>query len=96
MRYILKVSDDARQTLLRLEMENSKKLARIRKTLVLIETDLRNRSLQTHKYDAIKGPNGEEAFEAYVENNTPGAYRVFWHYGPGRGIISIIAITPHP
>jgi hypothetical protein len=52
--------------------------------------------LHTHKYNALEGPNGEEVFEAYVENNTPGAYRIFWHYGPGRGIISIIAITPHP
>ena len=72
------------------------KLAKVQKTLGLLQTDLRNRGLQTHKYNALEGLNGEEVFEAYVENNTPGAYRVFWHYGPGRGIISIIAITPHP
>ena len=28
-----------------------------------------NSGLHTHKYTAIKGANGEEIFEAYVENN---------------------------
>jgi hypothetical protein len=44
----------------------------------------------------MHGENGEEVFEAYAENNTPGAYRIFWHYGPGKDVITIIAITPHP
>ena len=26
--------------------------------------------------------DGEKVFEAYGQNNTFGAYRVFWHYGP--------------
>ncbi|KIE04099.1 hypothetical protein NF27_JN00050 [Candidatus Jidaibacter acanthamoeba] len=40
--------------------------------------------------------NGEGILEAYVENKTPAAYRIFWHYGIGKGVIAIIAITPHP
>lgn len=35
-------------------------------------------------------------YEAYAENNTPAAYRIFWHYGPDKKKITIIAITPHP
>jgi hypothetical protein len=35
-------------------------------------------------------------FESYVQNRTPGAYRVFWCYGPEQGQITIVAITPHP
>jgi hypothetical protein len=35
-------------------------------------------------------------FEAYAQHKTPGAYRVFWCYGPGKQEITIIAITPHP
>ena len=31
-----------------------------------------------------------------AKNKTPGAYRVFWCYGPNTGEITIIAITPHP
>lgn len=30
------------------------------------------------------------------ENQTPAAFRIFWHHGPGKDVITIIAITPHP
>lgn len=55
-------------------------------------------SLQTHEYDSLEHPYapGEKVFEAYAQNRTPGAYRVFWCYGPAKGEITIIAITPHP
>ena len=96
MPFDLVYSPDANETLDRLEAQNDKKLLKVQRTLGLLQTNLRNRGLQTHKHYEMEGPNGEEVFEAYVENNTPGAYRVFWHYGPGRGVISIIAITPHP
>ena len=50
-----------------------------------------------------KGRRGEEVFEAYAQNKTPGAYRVFFIYGPHEGegkkrvaIITIVAVTPHP
>jgi len=42
------------------------------------------------------GRNGEEIFEAYAENKTAAAYRIFWNYGPGKNVITIIAVTPHP
>ncbi len=81
-----------------LESDPSKKriLKAVRKTLGLMETNLRQPSLQTHQYQSLKGPNGEKVFEAYAQQNTPGAYRVFWYYGPGRKEITIAAITPHP
>ena len=81
-----------------LEADPSKKrvLKAVRKTLGLMETNLRHPSLQTHQYQSLKGPNGEKVFEAYAQQNTPGAYRVFWYYGPGRKELTIVAITPHP
>lgn len=53
---------------------------------------------QTHKYDSLIHPYDEKqaVFEAYVQNRTPGAYRVFWCYGPGRDEITVIAIARHP
>jgi len=42
------------------------------------------------------GPNNEKIFESYAQQSTPEAYRIFWYYGPGKNIISIIAIMPHP
>jgi hypothetical protein len=74
-----------------------KRLRAVQKTLGLLErSGPRHPSLRTHKYSRLSGPNGEEVFEAYAENRTPGAYRVFWCYGPNKGEITIVAITPHP
>lgn len=79
-------------------------LKQVRKTLGYLETNLRAKSLQTHRHNALSMRYGREIFEAYAQNDTPGAYRVFWHYGDdevdGKGnriaIITIVAITPHP
>ncbi|MDB5038633.1 MAG: hypothetical protein JWQ35_2161 [Bacteriovoracaceae bacterium] len=73
-----------------------KRLQSVQKALGYLEHNPRHKSLNTHKYTSIQGENGEEIFEAYAENNTPSAYRIFWHYGPGKNIITVIAITPHP
>ncbi len=96
MQFELRYSDEANETLNRLEAQNDRRLAKVQKALGMMQTDLRNKGLKTHKFSSLRGPNGEEVFEAYVENNTPGAYRVFWHYGPGKGVLSIISIIPHP
>jgi hypothetical protein len=66
------------------------------KSLKYMSINIRHPSLNTHKFDDMKGPKGEEVFESYAQNNTPGAYRIFWYYGPGKSIITILAITPHP
>jgi hypothetical protein len=58
----------------------------------------RHPGLKTHAYDSLQHPLDKKikVFEAYAQNNTPGAYRVFWCYGPTKTQITIIAITPHP
>jgi hypothetical protein len=79
-------------------------LKQVRKTLRYLEINLRAKSLQTHEYQSLSNRYGIKVFEAYVQQNTPAAYRVFWHYGPDEigkdgsriPIITIIAITPHP
>ncbi|UCC31260.1 MAG: hypothetical protein JSU86_03085 [Phycisphaerales bacterium] len=54
--------------------------------------------LVTHEYHSLTHPydKNEKVFEAYAQHKTPGAYRVFWCYGPQKGQITIVAITPHP
>ncbi|MDI7262085.1 MAG: hypothetical protein QME90_19495 [Thermodesulfobacteriota bacterium] len=71
-------------------------LKAVRKTLGFMETNLRHPSLNTHEFTSLKGPKGEKVFEAYAQQSTPSAYRVFWYYGPRRKQITIVAITPHP
>lgn len=68
------------------------------KTLKLLRENPKHSGLRTHPYSLLEHPwsTQEKVFEAYVQNNTPGAYRVFWCYGPKKKEITIIAITPHP
>ncbi|MSQ48358.1 MAG: hypothetical protein EXR78_08265 [Deltaproteobacteria bacterium] len=63
-----------------------------------LEQNPRHPGLNTHEYDGIPNPydNNQKVFEAYAQNKTPGAYRIFWCYGPGKQQITILAITPHP
>jgi hypothetical protein len=70
----------------------------VHKTLQLLRANPRHPGLQTHEYHALENPYDPQAkvFEAYAQHKTPGAYRVFWCYGPGKGELTIIAITPHP
>ena len=68
----------------------------VRKTIALLASNPRHPSLQTHEYVCMEGPNKEKVFEAYAQQNTPAAYRVFWYYGPSKGSITILAITSHP
>lgn len=96
MEFRLEFQPEAERGLLELEQTDPKKYKKILKTLALMETNLRHPGLKTHEYASLQGPNGEKVFEAYVENRTPGAFRVFWHYGPEQGILTILAITPHP
>jgi hypothetical protein len=78
-------------------------LAQVLKALGYLEIDPHHPSLHTHEFTSLTGAHGEKLFEAYAQNNTPGAYRIFWHYGldeiKGRKrtpVITIVAITPHP
>jgi len=70
----------------------------VHKTLSLLQSNPKHPGLQTHEYASIENPydKKQKVFEAYAQNKTPGAYRIFWCYGPGKKEITIIAITPHP
>jgi hypothetical protein len=73
-----------------------KRFKAVRKAQALLQQNPRHPGLNTHEYSSLKGPNGEKVFEAYAENKTPGAYRIFWYYGKNKGEIIVFAITPHP
>ncbi len=96
--FTLKYTENAEDDLKNLIADKGKKtvLKAVVKSLQLMENNLKHPSLNTHKYDEMEGPNGEEVFESYAQNNTPGAYRIFWHYGPEKKMITILEICPHP
>ena len=96
--FAIQWTDEAAKTyhLLKADASQKKRYQAVRKTIRFLAANPRHNSLQTHEFQSLEGPNGEKVFEAYAEQKTPAAYRVFWYYGPSRGIITIITITPHP
>lgn len=98
MKFKLEFSEIADDQLEELEKSSNKKTAckAVHKALGYMETNLKHPSLNTHPYSSEKGKNGEKVFESYAQNKTPGAYRIFWHYGPTAGVITVLSIIPHP
>lgn len=94
----LKFTEDADLDMEELRSDRSKiAVAKaVIKSLRFMKGNVKHPSLNSHKYDEMEGPNGEEIFESYAQNNTPGAYPIFWFYGPEKKEITVIAITPHP
>ncbi len=68
----------------------------VSKALKFLQENPRHPSLATHEFYSFRGPAGEKVFEAYAEQDRPGAYRIFFFYGKQRGQIVIAAITPYP
>lgn len=97
MEFNLFFTKEAKLKLVELEKDKSKKcvLKQVRKVLGFMEKNLKHPSLQTHKFDDISNKLGD-VFETYAQNKTPGAYRIFWVYGPSKKQISILDILPHP
>lgn len=73
-------------------------LKQVHKCLTLLADNPRHPGQKTHEFRSLENPFDPKGkvFEAYAQNRTPGALRVFWCYGPAAGEITIIAITPHP
>lgn len=94
----LKWTDEAKAAYKRLKDNPSQKIRynAVKKTLKFLGENPHHHSLQTHPFLSLEGPNGEKVFEAYAQQKTPAAYRVFWYYGTERGTIIIFAITAHP
>jgi hypothetical protein len=92
------LTDEARDQLNRLKTDKGleKRYKAVKKAIRFLSSNPRHKILETHEFTTLRGPNGEKIFEAYAEQSTPAAYRIFWYYGPDKNQITIIAITPHP
>jgi hypothetical protein len=98
MNFEIVFTENADEQMVELETAKDKKavLKAVNKILGFMETNLRHPSLHTHKYDGLEAPDGGKVFESYAQNKTPGAYRIFWHYGPGKKKITVLEVCPHP
>lgn len=94
--FTLAFTREAKEQLAHLKATDPKKHKKVEKTLGLLETNHQHPSLHMHDYDSLEGPNREKVREAYVENRTPSAYRVFFYFPKNqRGNIVIVSVTPH-
>lgn len=72
-----------------------KRAKKVRNTLERISQDPDYPGLKSHVYhDTEKkySDGKEKIFTSYIENGTPGAWRILWKYGPNEGEIEIITI----
>lgn len=98
MRFFLSFTPTAKANLKELKesVHLEKRFKAVSKALKFLQENPRHPGLQTHEFSSFKGPHGEKVFEAYAEQDTPAAYRIFFFYGKQRGEIVIVAIVPHP
>ena len=98
MSFFLTLTYTAKQDLKELKESAhlKKRFKAVSKALKYLASNPRHPGLQTHTYTSLISPHGEKVFEAYAEQNTPVAYRIFFYYGKTQGEIVVFAITPHP
>jgi hypothetical protein len=80
----------------RLGREEEKFFKKLVKVLGYLSADPRHNSLASHEISDLSRKHGIKMFQSYLENNTPGAGRIFWAYGPDKGDITVLAVEPHP
>ena len=98
MKFVLFFTPTATRALKKIKQDTGleKRYKAVGKALHLLSENPKHPGLQTHPYYSLSGPNGEKVFEAYAEQDTPAAYRIFFYYGPAREAITVFAITSHP
>ena len=97
--YSLVYTNEADAVLVDLQSQpqHAVKFKKVIKTLWLLQHQgPRHPSLNSHLYQSVPGPDGAPLWESYVENKTPGAWRIWWIYGPAPDTITIVTIGPHP
>ena len=104
MNRALRFTTEAKTQLAHLEQAPALKgvLKQVRKALGYLQTNPEHPSLNTHEFTSLSSKD-VKVFEAYAQNNAPGAYRILWRYGPDEfdaskkriPIITIVSIVPH-
>jgi hypothetical protein len=86
----------ARKLAGRLDKDEEKFFKKLVKALGYLAADPRHNSLSSHEISDLSRKHGLKIFQSYLENNTPGAGRIFWTYGPDAQDITVLAVEPHP
>lgn len=71
-------------------------LKKLQKTLPLLAANPRHPGLNSHEIADLSARFGTKVWQSYLENRKPAAGRLFWIYGPAKGVITIVGLEPHP
>jgi len=103
--YELRFASAAAEAMTKLAGGGSKalaKLKKVRKALGMLQIDPTYPGLHSHLYQHFPGLEKGKVWDSYVENHTPGAWRIYWMYGPNEirdgkeiVIITVLVIGPH-
>lgn len=103
--YQLRFATPARETpdLLDGSPQYAAKLRKARRALGLLQIKPRHSGLHSHQYENFPGAPKVKVRDSYVENRIPGAWRIWWMYGPDEirdnhtvAVITVLDIGPHP
>lgn len=64
--------------------------------LAFLQAKFGQPGLHCHQHQSLSQRHGVKVFEAHLEKQGSGAWRVFWANGPEADELSILAILPHP
>ena len=105
MPYQLRFAPAAAETMRRLAcggQATAAKLKKVRKALGMLQTEPTYPGLHSHMYQQFPGLEKGKVWDSYVENRTPGAWRIYWMYGPNEirddmeiAVITVLMIGPH-
>lgn len=94
--YALVMEEEALEVLRRLKKSDTRRHKRIQTVLRrLEEVGPTYPSLRTKKYVQESIPGQPDTYQSNIENNTPSAWRMFWHWGDAPNTIVVHGIGPH-
>ena len=97
MSYSIEIEKTAEKVINQVATRDRAKAKKIAKTLAFLqEPGPDYQSLATHRYEDFDDRFGERIWQSNIETGTPSAWRIWWYYGPGDGVITIVDLGPHP
>lgn len=99
MPFELGYSREVDELITSLEQTDPAKLKKVKRALKRLKENPNDRALHSKKYKTLEGAgsNGADIWQSYIEQGTPGAWRMFWYYNNVvRGLIGVVWIGPHP
>lgn len=66
------------------------------KTVTFLAENPSHPGLASHEISDLTKRYGMKVWQSYLENRKPAAGRLFWVYGPVKGVITVIGLEAHP